>query len=257
MSVVLTIRYELTFWYCKRYGRPIAKKKIIYSHWWERLKRSCVLYSGKTQTATLTAPLSTWYYMLILVIKKSVEIMGLTCLGLASHPGDNSCSDLFYFISAKCENKHSGCVEWAANGQCLKTPPFMLMNCWKSCSFCGKLDIYLQVTAPAPVTSRPYCLLSQYANNCVTLWLKSMNIYSFQLHASTNIQTNAHFGRSMVNARKIKHSWKKIAGKVVRNVSWPYMSHGCCLYLSLYVCCVLVVIFYLSAYLLFLQLLCL
>lgn len=48
-------------------------------------------------------------------------------------------------ISAKCENKHSGCVEWAANGQCFKTPPFMLMNCWKSCSFCGKPDIYLYV----------------------------------------------------------------------------------------------------------------
>lgn len=30
-------------------------------------------------------------------------------------------------------------MDWAADGQCTKTAPFMLENCWKSCSFCGEL----------------------------------------------------------------------------------------------------------------------
>ena len=30
-------------------------------------------------------------------------------------------------------------MDWAVDGQCTKTAPFMLENCWKSCSFCGEL----------------------------------------------------------------------------------------------------------------------
>ena len=49
------------------------------------------------------------------------------------------------FFSAKCENNHTGCIRWAADGQCFKTQPYMTKNCWKSCSFCGMLDLICNI----------------------------------------------------------------------------------------------------------------
>ena len=46
--------------------------------------------------------------------------------------------NLSFLFLEKCENKKPGCIEWAASGQCSKTQPYMMKNCWKSCSFCGK-----------------------------------------------------------------------------------------------------------------------
>jgi len=135
----------------------------------------------------------------------------------------------------------------------------MLMNCWKSCSFCGKLEMYFQIDL--------FLLLQLFLLVLVLLtllllvrlllllfllrlWLRPLLLFLLliavgqqlqytsieffflfsaymQLHAWINIQTDAHFGQNMVNARKIKHLWKKIAGKVARSVSIACLRQFC------------------------------
>ena len=116
----------------------------------------------------------------------------------------------------------------------------MLMNCWKSCSFCGKLFQYRPISALSIVSACActlcLCFGFSFGFGCSSFLLpyNSIEILFFlfsahmQLHASINTQTNAHFGRNMVNARKIKHLWKKIAGKVALSVSIACLRHFCC-----------------------------
>lgn len=128
----------------------------------------------------------------------------------------------------------------------------MLMNCWKSCSFCGKLEIYFHIDLLLflllfllllllllLLLHLLYFLLMAVGQQLQSLWLKFLFfLFSahMQLHASINIQTNAHCGRNMVNARRIKHLWKKIAGKVARSVRIACIPH-------LYLICLFVCVF--------------
>ena len=163
----------------------------------------------------------------------------------------------------------------------------MLMNCWKSCSFCGKLEMYFQIDLflllqlfllllvrlllllfllrlwlrplllfLLRLWLRPLLLfllhlwLRPLLLFLLRLWLRPLLLFLLliavgqqlqytsiefffpfsaylQLHAWINIQTDAHFGQNMVNARKIKHLWKKIAGKVARSVSIACLRQFC------------------------------
>lgn len=47
-------------------------------------------------------------------------------------------SHLIPIDEGTCVNKKTDCISWAREGECHKNPKFMMKNCRRSCSGCGK-----------------------------------------------------------------------------------------------------------------------
>lgn len=60
---------------------------------------------------------------------------------------------IFAFFLVPCINKFKNCIEWASKGECSRNPPFMIANCRRSCTKCGKEITSQQM---GQVTSIPF-----------------------------------------------------------------------------------------------------